>query len=358
MSETAGISSRAALSTSAGILHAPSRIENSEWTWRWTNGELTGGSSYCPRGTVPDRADRHVKRRPSLTGGSRRPVQPRAQPAVLRWMVRRSRPDDPKDGTMAPTARRKRIATVAGAAVVAVVGGIVGAALYATTQDGTATTVTVTSSADGTRLEHVHAELDRHDRRPGRPVGRRGRRDARRAIRGRSAGDPAGSGLRVRLRHEGAPDHERSRRRGADSVEVLFADGSTYAGDRRRHGLRQRRRRGRDRRTRVLAARADARRLVEGEGRRRGRRRRSPVRPRQHDHEPASSARSTARSPHPTRRRSRARSRPTRRSTTATPAGRCSMQAGRVIGVELRRSRATRAATTASASRFPPTRSR
>src|SRR5579862_4918205 len=35
---TAGISSSAARETRSGIRHAPSRIEYSEWTWRWTNG--------------------------------------------------------------------------------------------------------------------------------------------------------------------------------------------------------------------------------------------------------------------------------------------------------------------------------
>ena len=59
MSDTAGISSRAALSTSAGIRHAPSRIEYSEWTCRWTNGELIGRPSYWPRWTAPVRAGRH-----------------------------------------------------------------------------------------------------------------------------------------------------------------------------------------------------------------------------------------------------------------------------------------------------------
>src|SRR3954451_20436684 len=33
---TAGISSSAARLTRSGIRHAPSRIEYSEWTWRWT----------------------------------------------------------------------------------------------------------------------------------------------------------------------------------------------------------------------------------------------------------------------------------------------------------------------------------
>ena len=47
---------------------------------------------------------------------------------------------------MAPRARSTRIATVAGAAAIAVAGGGVGAVLYATTQDGSTTTVTVTSA--------------------------------------------------------------------------------------------------------------------------------------------------------------------------------------------------------------------
>ncbi len=59
MSATAGISSRAAFSTRAGTRHAPSRIEYSECTCRWTNGvgaeRLTGGQSYCPRVTAPFR---------------------------------------------------------------------------------------------------------------------------------------------------------------------------------------------------------------------------------------------------------------------------------------------------------------
>src|SRR5919204_5857804 len=45
---TDGISSRAAFAASAGIRHAPSRIEYSEWTCRWTNEALTGGRSYRP----------------------------------------------------------------------------------------------------------------------------------------------------------------------------------------------------------------------------------------------------------------------------------------------------------------------
>src|SRR5581483_4731479 len=42
VSATAGICSSAARAASAGIRHAPSRIEYSEWTWRWTNGAVSG----------------------------------------------------------------------------------------------------------------------------------------------------------------------------------------------------------------------------------------------------------------------------------------------------------------------------
>src|SRR6476646_2009776 len=46
---TAGISSSAARLTRSGIRHAPSRIEYSEWTWRWTNsdGGIAEGSVYA-----------------------------------------------------------------------------------------------------------------------------------------------------------------------------------------------------------------------------------------------------------------------------------------------------------------------
>ena len=57
VSDTAGISSSAAFRASAGIRHAPSRIEYSEWTCRWTNGALTGRPSYCPHWTAPARAE-------------------------------------------------------------------------------------------------------------------------------------------------------------------------------------------------------------------------------------------------------------------------------------------------------------
>src|SRR5512133_3264955 len=49
VSETAGISNSAARAASSGIRQAPSRIEYSEWTWRWTNGASgTGWTVYDP----------------------------------------------------------------------------------------------------------------------------------------------------------------------------------------------------------------------------------------------------------------------------------------------------------------------
>src|SRR5205823_2741921 len=39
---TAGIWSSAARAASAGMRHAPSRMEYSEWTWRWTKGAVSG----------------------------------------------------------------------------------------------------------------------------------------------------------------------------------------------------------------------------------------------------------------------------------------------------------------------------
>src|SRR5512133_1667843 len=54
VSETAGISNSAARAASAGTRQAPSRIEYSEWTWRWTNGASgTGGNSRVASGPHP-----------------------------------------------------------------------------------------------------------------------------------------------------------------------------------------------------------------------------------------------------------------------------------------------------------------
>src|SRR5579862_191933 len=50
---TAGISSSAARATRSGIRQAPSRIEYSEWTWRWTN-----GASDMPGATISGAQDR------------------------------------------------------------------------------------------------------------------------------------------------------------------------------------------------------------------------------------------------------------------------------------------------------------
>src|SRR5579862_7097063 len=54
---TAGISSSAALETRSGIRHAPSRIEYSEWTCRWTKlASDMPGPRYRGRRTAPFRA--------------------------------------------------------------------------------------------------------------------------------------------------------------------------------------------------------------------------------------------------------------------------------------------------------------
>ena len=53
VSVTAGISSSAARDASAGIRHAPSRIEYSLWTCRWTNSALTAGPFYGGPRPVP-----------------------------------------------------------------------------------------------------------------------------------------------------------------------------------------------------------------------------------------------------------------------------------------------------------------
>src|SRR5438270_11387863 len=54
VSATAGISSSAARCARAGIRQAPSRIEYSEWTWRWTKGTVSGTGKPCYKG-VPTR---------------------------------------------------------------------------------------------------------------------------------------------------------------------------------------------------------------------------------------------------------------------------------------------------------------
>src|SRR5439155_23202108 len=44
VSPTAGISNSAARAASDGMRQAPSRIEYSEWTWRWANGASGTGT--------------------------------------------------------------------------------------------------------------------------------------------------------------------------------------------------------------------------------------------------------------------------------------------------------------------------
>src|ERR687893_546293 len=47
VSASAGCPNSAALAASASILHAPSRSEYSEWTWRCAQQEELTGSSHC-----------------------------------------------------------------------------------------------------------------------------------------------------------------------------------------------------------------------------------------------------------------------------------------------------------------------
>src|SRR2546421_1446686 len=47
---TAGISNSAARATRSGIRQAPSRIEYSEWTWRWTNSDGGIAEGQCTPG--------------------------------------------------------------------------------------------------------------------------------------------------------------------------------------------------------------------------------------------------------------------------------------------------------------------
>src|SRR5215210_2100564 len=49
VSVTAGISNSAACSTRSGTRQAPSRIEYSEWTWRWTKGAAAIGRDSLRR---------------------------------------------------------------------------------------------------------------------------------------------------------------------------------------------------------------------------------------------------------------------------------------------------------------------
>ena len=135
---------------------------------------------------------------------------------------------------------------------------------------------------------------------------------------------PAGAGLRLRLRRAGPCDHEPARRRRRRVGQGDLLERQDVRRDSRRQRSVDRRRRHRRRCPGVGARAARARQLVTAGSRRRRRRDREPVRPRADGHDghrqrpppPDHIARTT--SPSTTR------SRPTRRSTTATRAARCS----------------------------------
>src|SRR5580765_5908800 len=81
VSATAGISSSAARAASAGMRHAPSRIEYSEWTWRWTK-----GASGTALTTLTRRQDR--TRRAGISEVERH--QDRVRVAVLPQVMARA----------------------------------------------------------------------------------------------------------------------------------------------------------------------------------------------------------------------------------------------------------------------------
>src|SRR6185503_5390823 len=73
VSATAGISSSAARAASAGMRHAPSRIEYSLWTCRWTKSGLTEGPLYGgPRRSHLAVVPRHFRREPPVRVFARR----------------------------------------------------------------------------------------------------------------------------------------------------------------------------------------------------------------------------------------------------------------------------------------------
>src|SRR3954466_14240099 len=81
---TDGISSSAARATRSEMRHAPSRIEYSEWTWRWTKSAwaIAGGSVYAgvltpqPRAPgAPERAENPL--RPLCRNAQGRPAHDR-----------------------------------------------------------------------------------------------------------------------------------------------------------------------------------------------------------------------------------------------------------------------------------------
>ncbi len=130
---------------------------------------------------------------------------------------------------MALSERRTRIAAVAGAAVVAVVGGVAGAALYATTQGGTTTIVTVTSGATApVSSTSTHSSID--------TIPALGAQSVVEVVVtstadqgpfGSETQQAQGSGFVYDTKgHLITNAHVVE---GADSIKVLFADGSTYA---------------------------------------------------------------------------------------------------------------------------------
>ena len=165
----------------------------------------------------------------------------------------------------------------------------------------------------------------------------------------------AGAGLRLRLRQPGPHRHRPARRRRRLVHVRPLLERRQVQGDSRGRGRLQRPGRDQGERARVAAAPARARRLRQGPGRRRRGRDRQPVRPRGDDHlrhrqRPPPRHHLSEQLHHhrhdPDRRRHQPRQ--LRRRPPRTPPATSS--ASRL------RSTASRAATTASASRFPPTR--
>ena len=130
---------------------------------------------------------------------------------------------------MPPSPGFRRSATIAGAVAIAVAGGGVGAALYATTQSGTSTTVTVSPAATVAAVQRTSTASSI------RTIAARGARSVVEVIVTSPSDDPfdsqsqqaQGSGFVYDTKgHLITNAHVVE---GADSVKVLFADGSTYA---------------------------------------------------------------------------------------------------------------------------------
>ncbi len=130
---------------------------------------------------------------------------------------------------MPPSPGSRRSATIAGAVAIAVAGGGVGAALYATTQSGTSTTVTVSPAATVAAVQRTSTASSI------RTIAARGARSVVEVIVTSPSDDPfdsqsqqaQGSGFVYDTKgHLITNAHVVE---GADSVKVLFADGSTYA---------------------------------------------------------------------------------------------------------------------------------